>query len=394
MKKIIILGSTGSIGRATLDVVRHNPDKLKIVGLSTKGNIKLLQRQIEEFKPTAIAIGEETEPINWEGKTYPGIDGLTTLVTKTEADLVVSALVGAVGLRPTLAAILAKRDIALANKEILVMAGQIVMNEVRRQGVRLVPIDSEHSGLWQCLDNRNHKEIRQITITASGGPFYHKKELDLKKVSLEEALAHPTWQMGQKISIDSSTLMNKGFEVIEASILFGIPLDKISIVIHPESIVHAMVEFIDGTILAHMHMPDMRIPIQYALSVPSRWNNGFGGLDLTKVSALNFSRPDHAKFPAVRLAYSAGFTGGTMPAVLSASDEVSVEKFLNKQISFTDIIPIIDKVMHRHKPLENPTIDEIITADNWAREETLKECSKTQISTDEKRRLAQMRNTD
>lgn len=388
MKRIVILGSTGSIGESTLDIARHNPDKIKVVGLSTKGNLELLGRQIDEFRPEAVAVWDTEKAKRIEGiKVYSGIEGLLELIRKTEADLVVSAMVGAIGLRPTLEAIRSGKDVALANKEVLIMAGPLVMDEVKKCGVELIPIDSEHSALWQCLTGRgDREEVKRIIITASGGPFYHNKELDLTKVSPDEALAHPRWQMGPKVTVDSATLMNKGFEVIEASYLFGIPLDRIEVVIHPESIVHAMVEFIDGSVIAHMHIPDMRIPIQYALSVSSRcptsrWEACFGRLDLTEVGSLNFSKPDTMRFPALRLAYEAGYIGGTMPVVLSASDEVCVEKFLSKDIGFMDIPSIVERVMQRHRAMPKPSIDEILDVDNWARRETLNECKKIKVPT-------------
>lgn len=331
MKRIIILGSTGSIGRSTLDVVRKNPERVKVCGLSTKGNVELLDKQIEEFKPEKVSIGGE---------------GLLGLV-RMDADMVVSALVGAVGLDPTLEAVRSGKDIALANKEILVMAGQIIMAEAKKAGVNIIPIDSEHSAIMQCLWKRDPKEIKRLILTASGGPFYNRT--DLTDITPEMALQHPTWQMGKKVTIDSATLMNKGFEVIEASYLFGIPIDKIEVVIHPESIVHAMVEFIDGSVAAVMHTPDMRIPIQYALSWPERWDGGYGILDLTKIGTLNFIKPDLKRFPSLELAYNAGRAGGSMPARLSVADEICVERFLKGEISFSDIVPAIKEVMEKVK---------------------------------------------
>lgn len=378
MKKIIILGSTGSIGESTLDVVRHNPDKIKVVGLSTKKNIELLERQMDEFKPEAVAVWDvdKADKIKAGIKIYSGIEGLIKLVQETEADLVVSAMVGAVGLRPTIEAIRSGKDVALANKEVLIMAGDLVMDEVREREINLIPIDSEHSALWQCLSGREPRNVKRIILTASGGPFYHNKELDLAKVSPEEALAHPRWQMGPKVTIDSATLMNKGFEVIEASYLFDIPLDRIEVVIHPESIVHALVEFIDNSFIAHMHIPDMRIPIQYALSTPSRWEGRSEILDLTGAGNLNFSEPDFIRFPALKIAYEAGRIGGTMPVVVSASDEICVEKFLNREIGFMDIVSIIEKVMKKHRPIPHPDIDEILDVDEWTRREAISECKK------------------
>lgn len=342
MKRIIILGSTGSIGESTLDVVRKNPDKLKVCGLSTKGNVELLQRQIEEFKPERVSIGGE---------------GLLDLV-RMPADLVVCALVGSVGLRPVLEAIRSGKDVALANKEALVMAGEILMSEARRMGVNIIPIDSEHSAIMQCLWKRSPAEVRRLILTASGGPFYNRE--DLSCVTPQEALQHPTWQMGPKVTVDSATLMNKGFEVIEAHFLFGIPVDRIDVLIHPESIVHAMVEFIDGSVVALMHMPDMRIPIQYALSWPQRWVGDYGILDLAEIKTLNFIKPDLNRFPALELAYKSVKIGGTMPAMLSVADEVYVDKFLNGEIGFTDIIRNVRYVVEHHKPIMDPTIEDIL----------------------------------
>lgn len=332
MKKIIILGSTGSIGESTLDVIRRNPGRFKVCGLSTKGNVELLHKQVEEFKPEKVSIGGE---------------GLLELV-RMDADLVVSAMVGAVGLRPTLEAIRSGKDIALANKEVLIMAGEIIMTEAKKAGVNIIPIDSEHSAIMQCLWKRDPSEIKRLILTASGGPFYNRT--DLTDITPEMALQHPTWKMGRKVTIDSATLMNKGLEVIEASFLFGIPIDKIEVVIHPESIVHAMVEFIDGSVVALMHMPDMRIPIQYALSWPERWDGGYGVLDLTKIGTLTFTKPDLERFPALELAYKAARVGGSMPAALSVADEICVERFLKGEISFSDIVPAIKEVMEKVTP--------------------------------------------
>jgi len=375
MKRIIILGSTGSIGRSTLDVVRHNRDKVKVVGLSAKTNIKLLQAQIEEFTPEAVAVADREKAKLVEGvKVYPLQEGIIDLLLSVKTSLVVSALVGIAGLRPALEAVKAGIDIALANKEVLVTAGKLFMDEVKRYGVRLIPIDSEHSALWQCLSGRKSEEITRVFLTASGGPFYYKEDLDLNKVSVQETLMHPKWNMGPKVTVDSATLMNKGFEIIEASRLFDIPMDKIEVLMHPESIVHSIVEFIDGSMLAHMHMPDMRIPIQYALSVPSRWKGCSDELNLSDIGRLNFSEPDKKRFPCMDLACEAGKRSGTMPAVVSASDEVCVQNFLDRKISFTDIPIIIEKVMQRHKVIFNPSLDGILEADAWARRETAEEC--------------------
>ncbi len=373
MKKITILGSTGSIGESTLAVARAHPDKIKVGGLSTKTNIDLLEKQISEFAPVAAAVWEEDkaeilrERVKKDIEIYSGQEGLLEFINAAEADLVVSALVGAVGLEPTLAAIRSGRDIALANKEVLVMAGELVTGEVQAAGINLIPIDSEHSALWQCLQGRDCREVKKLIITASGGPFHHLESRDLNTVTPEEALRHPRWRMGPKVTVDSATLMNKGFEVIEASYLFNIPIDKIDVVIHPESIVHSLVEFVDGTIIAQMHVPDMRIPIQYALSWPERWAQGYGSLDLADLGRLHFSRPDRKRFPALDLVYQAMGQGGTMPAVLNASDEVCVGQFLAGRVGFADIVPIVAEVMAQHKPVAQPEIADILRADDWAR---------------------------
>lgn len=382
MKKIIILGSTGSIGESTLAVARAHPDKLKVAGLSTKSNIELLQQQIREFAPSAVAVWEKEkadilrDEFADEIDVYSGREGLLEFIDFVEADLAVCALVGAVGLEPTLAAVKSGRDIALANKEVLVMAGEIITREVKSAGVNLIPIDSEHSALWQCLQGRDPQEVKKLIITASGGPFHHLQDQDLSKVTPAAALRHPRWQMGTKVTVDSATLMNKGFEIIEASYLFNIPLDRIEVIIQPESIVHSLVEFVDGSIIAQMHVPDMRIPIQYALSWPERWSQAYGFLNLAQLGSLHFSQPDKKRFPALDLVYQVARQGGTMPAVLNASDEVCVQQFLAGQIGFSDIVPIITKVMARHEPVSQPEIDDILQTDKWAREETSAMCEK------------------
>jgi len=380
VKRIVILGSTGSIGRSTLDVIRNNSREIKIRGLSTKQNIDLLYKQIQEFKPSHVSVWDENKAEELKKRVgnsvivYSGLNGLLNLAN-LESDLVVSSLVGGIGLEPTLAAIKSGKNIALANKEVLVMAGAIVQREAKRHKVSLIPIDSEHSALMQCLWKREPDEIKKVILTASGGPFYNKSYSELKKITPELALKHPTWKMGQKVTIDSATLMNKGFEVIEASFLFDIPIDKIDVVIHPESIVHAMVEFIDGSICAVMHNPDMKIPIQYALSWPKRWRGYYGIFNLTKIGTLSFIKPDFKKFPALELAYNAAKIGGTMPSVLSGADEVCVEKFLKGEIEFLDIVKYVKSVINMHKSVNDPSLDDILEADKWARINVLKKIS-------------------
>ena len=376
----MILGSTGSIGKSTLGVVRAHRDRVAVTGISTKSNVELLKQQLAEFGPQAIAVGDDEKAqllkkeINAEIALYSGKDGLIEFVNHTEADLVVCSLVGAAGLQPTLEAIRAGKDIALANKEVLVMAGDIVKKEVKDNSVRLLPVDSEHSALAQCLWKRDPKAVKRLIITASGGPFYSQTGRDLNDVTVAEALRHPRWQMGPKVTIDSATLMNKGFEVIEASYLFDIPLDRIDVVIHPESIVHSIVEFVDGTMIAQMHVPDMRIPIQFALSWPERWGNDFGSLDLASLGTLNFSAPNKERFPALDIALNAAAIGGTMPAVLNASDEVCVQKFLDGEIRLGDITEIVTQIIEQHQNKLQPNITDIVQADAWARKETLSAC--------------------
>lgn len=380
MKRITILGSTGSIGTSTLDIVKNQKDKVTVTGLSTRSNINLLRDQIKEFKPAAISVWEDEKAKELQADihipVFHGIDGLIKLVKDTDSNLIVSSLVGGIGLEPTLEAIKCGKDIALANKEVLVMAGDLVMSEAQKYGVTIIPVDSEHSALAQCLYERSPEEVHKIIITASGGPFYNKGDLDLVTVSPQEALNHPRWTMGRKVTIDSSTLMNKGFEVIEASHLFNIPVDKIDVVIHPESIIHSMVEFVDGSVIAHMHVPDMRVPIQYALSWPVRWNKNYGILDFAAIKSLNFREPDHARFPALELAYEAARRGGTAPTVLNACDEVCVDEFMAGHIRFTDIVEVIKKVMEKHTIAVNPDLDMILGVDKWAREETKIECDR------------------
>jgi 1-deoxy-D-xylulose-5-phosphate reductoisomerase len=381
MKKIVILGSTGSIGENTLFVARKNPDKIKVTGLSTRTNIELLLKQIEEFKPPFVAVWDERKADELKKKVsnkvtvLRGQEGLVRL-SEIDSDLVVSSLVGSVGLKPTLTAINTGKNIALANKEVLVMAGEIVKKAAKKNKVSIIPIDSEHSALLQCLWKRDREEVKKVILTASGGPFYNKNTDDLSKINPKQALMHPTWKMGPKVTIDSATLMNKGFEVIEARYLFDIPVEKIDVVIHPESIVHAIVEFVDGSVSACMHIPDMRIPIQYALSYPERWKGDYGAFDITRIGALHFLKPDIKKFPALGLACNAVKTGGAMPAVMSAADEVCVEKFLKSEISFLDIIKYVKKTMEAYKPVKNPSMNDILEKDKWARKKTL-ELTKT-----------------
>jgi 1-deoxy-D-xylulose-5-phosphate reductoisomerase len=371
IKKIAILGSTGSIGQQTLDIIRNFPDKFRVMGLAGGENSSLLTRQINEFKPQFVYSKQKIDmpadirllPIE-EIASHPGID------------LIVIATTGKAGLAPTLAAIKAGKKIALANKEVLVMAGKIIVAEVKRYRAQLLPIDSEHSAIWQCLRGEKAK-VARLVLTASGGPFYGYPRYQLAKVTVEEAMKHPIWKMGKKVTIDSATLMNKGLEAIEAHWLFSIPFDRIEIVIHPKSIVHSLVEFEDGSIKAQLSFPDMHLPIQYALSYPKRLSNrNLPRLDLVQVKTLNFETVDYKIYPCLTLALKAGKKGGTYPAVLCAADEIAVELFLNRHINFPVIAEIIAETISLHQNISNPTLDEILAADDWARKTAIKVAKK------------------
>jgi 1-deoxy-D-xylulose-5-phosphate reductoisomerase len=369
IKRLALLGSTGSIGRQTLDVVRSFPDRFSIVGLGGGSNTALLKEQAEEFRPRFISTAD--------GGGLPGVAAEplspSELASHPDVDLAVIAISGKAGLEPTLAAIVAGKDIALATKEALVMAGGIVMAQAASHGARVMPIDSEPSAVWQCLRGEE-QPIARIILTASGGPFRHLTTNELRAVTPQQALEHPTWNMGPKITIDSATLMNKGFEAIEMSWLFGVPLEDIQIVIHPQSIVHSMVEFADGSVKAQLSLPDMRFPIQYALFYPQRVpNNMLPHLDFLNIadasatSALTFEPPDMDRFPCLRLALEAGQRGGTCPAVLSAADEVVVALFLDGRIGFADIPRLVAEALEQHRSVADPNLDDIIAADEWAR---------------------------
>jgi len=376
MKRISILGSTGSIGVSTLDVVGAHPGEFTITALAGGRNIALLKQQIERFHPHLVAVIDETHARDLRallGAATPGIlsgtEGYREAAAIEGTDMVVSAMVGAAGLLPTLDAIAAGRDIALANKETLVMAGGIVLNNAAQKGVAIIPVDSEHSAIFQCLQGHNREDLRRIILTASGGPFLHASAEELAEVTPARALRHPNWAMGQKITIDSATMMNKGLEVIEASWLFGLPVSKIDVLIHPQSIIHSLVEYRDGSVIAQLGVPDMRVPIAYALSYPRRMIRDEAGLDLVNVGALTFFKPDPVRFPALRLAYAAAKTGGTMPAVLNAANEVAVTAFIDEEIGFNEISHLVDKVLSRHRVRVEPRIEEILVADRQAREE-------------------------
>ena len=372
MKRIAILGSTGSIGRNTLEVIKHHPDKFKVVALSANSNIGLLRKQIDEFKPALIgfsdaaAAGRLKDP---KVKLFSGSLGLQELVRDKRIDEVVVAVSGSSALLPLLSALDCGKQIALANKEALVMAGSIIMRLSAKKKAKIIPVDSEQSAIWQCLDNQRDIEVKNIYLTASGGPF---KDISIKKlenISVAAVLKHPRWSMGKKISVDSASLMNKGLEFLEAMFLFGAPPEKIKVLIHPESIVHSMVEFQDGVVIAQLSATDMRIPIQYALTYPQRLTNSLPSIDFYKLKQLHFAKPDENKFPCLGLAYRAARELGTVPAVLNAANEASVECFLKEKISFLSIPKVIEKVLDKHQKKDNPGLNDILEADSWARQE-------------------------
>ncbi len=363
---IVLLGSTGSIGRQTLDIIRDNPDKFLITGLAAGNNIDLLREQVKEFKPRFIYSLEKM-------KAPPGtnIISMEDMASHVDTDIVIAATTGKAGLSPVLSAIKAGKRIAIANKEVLVMAGEIIMSEAKKQHAQILPVDSEHSAIWQCVQGED-TEISRIILTASGGPFYRNTKSTLKQISVEQSLKHPTWKMGKKVTIDSATLMNKGLEKIEAHWLFDVPYRKIEVIIHTSSIVHSMVQFIDGSIKSQMSYPDMRLPIQYALSYPHRFPSKLPQLDLTQISPLTFEAVDYGKFPCLSLAITAGEEGGTQPAVLCAADEIAVQLFLEKRIGFTDIAKIVQGTLEKNTNKSSPSLQEILEADRWARETAMK----------------------
>ncbi len=378
MKKLTILGSTGSIGCNVLDVVRSFPDRYSIVGLAAGKNISKLLDQVLEFDPELISVADEDGveqlcqqlPAEYRNRVRFGTDGSSEVAALGSAQMTISAIVGAAGLLPTLAAIEAGKDIGLANKETLVMAGKLVMDRCREKGIKLLPVDSEHSAIFQALEAGHRDDVAKIILTASGGPFREKSQQELETVTPDQALAHPNWDMGRKISIDSATLMNKGLEVIEAKWLFDVSVDAIEVVVHPQSIVHSLVEFQDGSVIAQLGIPDMRIPIAYALSYPRRLPMSLPRLNLAQCSKLEFHAPDYDRFPALSLAFKAIRKGGTQPAVLNAANEVAVDAFLEGHISYLDIASIVAKVMDKVQDGSEDSIDDILLADRQAREET------------------------
>ena len=375
MKRVILLGSSGSIGESTCKVARALPDKMKIVGLGVAKSTERLLEQAKEFGVKALAVSDPqaAEKVKSKlpagAKFFPGAEGLARMVEETDADMVLVAIVGTAGLAPALAALRSGKDLAVASKEILVLAGSAVMAEAKKRKRQVLPVDSEHNAIFQCLQGANEKEVRKVILTASGGPFRQSRAAELVKVTVAQALKHPTWSMGKKITIDSATMFNKGLEMIEAHWLFGLPMKQVEVVVHPQSIVHSMVEFIDGSVLAQLSVTDMCFPIQYAVTFPERMPSGLPPLDLAKLGSLTFEAPDEKRFPALRLAREAGEAGGTLPGVFNAANEVAVEAFLAEQIPFPRIWGMVEEVMEKHTTLSSPDLEAIIEADRWARSE-------------------------
>lgn len=375
MKYLSILGSTGSIGQSTLDVVRRHKDKFCIVGLAEGHDVELLAKQIEEFSPRivsvrdAVSVAKLRELIHKKDiEILHGLEGAAKVACVHEAQTVVSAIVGAAGLNPTMAAIKAGKTIALANKETMVVAGELVCKEAIRSGSKILPVDSEHSALFQSLEGHKRHDVKRLILTASGGPFLKTPASEFSKITPEMALKHPRWSMGAKITIDSATLMNKGLEVIEAHWLFSMEPKKISVIVHPQSIVHSMVEYNDGCVMAELGVPDMRAPIAYAISYPDRIESGVERLDLAKLGTLTFEEPDLGKFSALGLAYQALEAGGSMPCVLNAANEIAVTAFIDRRIKFTDIVSTVEKTMNAHRGVRLDSIPQVLEIDAWARQ--------------------------
>lgn len=376
MKRIAILGSTGSIGQSTLEVIRNFPEKFSVVALSTNSDTALLQKQIKEFRPELACVVDPEAALRLKAKVksagtklLAGEEGLNRISSHRQIDGLVLAISGAAALFPLLQAIDSGKTIALANKEALVMAGAIIMERAKRKKARILPIDSEQSAIWQCLEGEDRKKIKSIYLTASGGPFRLKNKTDLKGVSVAEVLRHPRWKMGRKISVDSATMMNKGLEVLETMYLFGVGPKQVKIIIHPQAIIHSLVEFIDGSMLAQLSITDMRIPIQYALSYPKRLPSRLAGVDLPKLGRLDFQQPDFKRFPCLGLAYRVAEMQGSAPCVFNAANEIAVEEFLRRKLAFLSIPVVIAKVLRNHRNITQPDLDEILEADAWARKE-------------------------
>jgi len=378
MKNVVLLGSTGSIGTSTVKVAQDLPDQIRLLGLAAGGNAALLLEQTRKHRPAVISLSDPAKARELQNvlgtacEVCSGNEGLLKLATLPEADIVLIAIVGTAGLAPALAAIRAGKDIAVASKEILVMAGEIVMSEARKHGVRVLAVDSEHSAIFQCLDGKPTASVRKLLLTASGGPFRDKSAWPKEKfseITVERALKHPSWVMGRKITIDSATLFNKGLEMIEARWLFDIEMARVGVVVHPQSIVHSMVEFVDGSLLAQLSTPDMCLPIQYALTYPERAASDRVQTNFPRLGTLTFEEPDEERFPALALARQAGEIGGTLPAVLNAANEIAVEAFVNRTINFPQITETVRRTMAAHTVVPRPTLEQILEADGWARRE-------------------------
>jgi 1-deoxy-D-xylulose-5-phosphate reductoisomerase len=374
-KRVVILGATGSIGESALKVARDIPERMEIVGLAANSNAEKLAAAANETRAQSVCLVDETKidtlqrELAYKPRIFAGEKGLREIACLTNAEIVLVAIVGTGGLRPALAAIEAGKDLAVASKEILVMAGEIVMREARDNEVQVLPVDSEHNAIFQCLEGKSSLDVRRIILTASGGPFRETPRKDFNSITPEQALKHPTWNMGPKITIDSATLFNKGLEMIEAHWLFGVEMKRVEVVIHPQSIAHSMVEFADGSTLAQLSYSNMCFPIQYAVTWPDRVPNSLPPLDFSKLCRLEFFTPRYDDFPALNLARHAGETGGTLPAVMNAANEVTVAGFLDRQVRFPDIWQIVEEVMNRHTPVAHPDLDAILQADRWARNE-------------------------
>ena len=383
MKRVILLGSSGSIGESTCKVAKALPDKMKLVGLGVATSTARLLEQAKEFGVSSLAVSdpkaaEKTRRHLPQGaRLFEGPEGLSKMVEETDADMVLVAIVGTAGLAPALAALRTGKDLAVASKEILVLAGSAVMGEAQKKKRQVLPVDSEHNAIFQCLQGANGKEVRKIILTASGGPFRQMPGKEMAKVTVAQALKHPTWSMGKKITIDSATMFNKGLEMIEAHWLFGLPMAQVDVVVHPQSIVHSMVDFVDGSVLAQLSVTDMCFPIQYAITYPERRPSGLPPLDLPKLGALTFEKPDAKRFPALRLAREAGEAGGTLPGVFNAANEVAVEAFLDEKIPFPRIWELVESVMSSHRNIAEPDLAAIIAADGWARAEARKKLAGT-----------------
>jgi 1-deoxy-D-xylulose-5-phosphate reductoisomerase len=381
MKNVVLLGSTGSIGTSTIKVVEDLPEQIRLIGLAAGNNLELLLEQTRRHKPAVVSINDPAKAkelrnvLGTSCEVFCGNEGLLKLATLPAADIVLIAIVGTAGLQPALAAIRAGKDIAVASKEILVMAGEIVMNEARKYGARVLAVDSEHSAIFQCLDGKPTNSVRKLWLTASGGPFRSKTDWPKEKfsdITVERALKHPSWVMGRKVTLDSATLFNKGLEMIEARWLFDIEMARVGVVVHPQSIVHSMVEFVDGSLIAQLSTPDMCLPIQYALTYPDRAASDRVQTNFPKLGMLTFEEPDVDRFPAIELARKAGEIGGTLPAVLNAANEIAVEAFVNRKINFPQITETVRRTMDAHKIVSHPTLEQILEADSWARQNALK----------------------